>query len=498
VTANTILTVDLGGSSLKAGLFADDGELLATASVPLGFDEPGDGSSEADPEIWWRALIAAFAELAGATGDAFDRIAGIALCGFTRTQVMLDADDRVVRPAIGFRDARSAAEVAAALARPGVADHPQARHLNVYHPLARLLRVAALQPELWARIDAILEPKDFLTLRLTGERASDPVSQHWLIGATRGGAGSLATLAGLSVPALPRLLPPHGTVGRVAASHVDPTLRRLVGSPVFCGGNDSWTAVAGLGALTPGRAYGISGSSEVFGLLARRDADAEGLLTLPWGDGLWQIGGPGLNGANALAWIVDTLDRSGRPFEVRLADLLAGPVCDAPLLFLPHLLGERTPHWDADLRGAFLGLTDRHGPADLVGAVMAGVAHLNRDVLERAEAAAGETALEVRIGGGGAASPVWNRIRADVLGREIVAMPNRQMGLTGCFAVAKVGLGEAPNLAAAIDGTGLAFERFRPDPTGSARADRSHAIFRDAHRATTEISHRLARTAEPR
>jgi xylulokinase len=496
VTANTILTADLGGSSLKAGLFSDDGELLSTASVPLGFDEPREGFCEADPEIWWRALVATFADLAAATGDAFDRVGAIALCGFTRTQVLLDGEARVVRPAIGFRDARAGAEVEAALARPGVAAHGHARHLNVYHPLARLLWVAAHQPELWARVAAVIEPKDFLNLRLTGAAASDPVSQHWLIGATDGGAASLAGLAGLRVPAPPRLLAPHGMVGRVAAGHTDPTLRRLHGVPVFCGGNDSWTAVAGLGALTAGRAYGISGSSEVFGLLAGRAAEAEGLLTLPWGDGLWQIGGPGLNGANALAWIVDTLDRSERPFETRLAELLAGPTCDAPLLFLPYLLGERTPHWDSDLRAAFLGLSAHHRPGDLVRAVMAGVAHLNREVLERAEAAAGAPAREVRIGGGGAGSPVWNRIRADVLGREIIAMPNRQMGLSGAFAVAGVGLGRAPDLAAAIDRTGLDFQRFRPNGPARRRADRLHAVFRDAHASIAEISHRLAAVDE--
>lgn len=486
----TILTADLGGSSLKAGLFTADGGLLATASLPLSFDEPGDGVSEQDPEIWWRALNAAFAEISDAAGPAFDAIAGIALCGFTRTQVFLDAAGQSVRPAIGFRDARAGAEIEAARARPSVAEHPASGDLNVYHPLARLLWVAAREPENWARVASILEPKDFLAFRLTGVRVSDAISQHWMLRATEGGAASLAACCGLAVPTLPRLLAPHGIVGTVQPS-ADKLLARLAGRPVFCGSNDTWTAVAGLGALHPGRAYAISGSSEVFGLIADRPGQAEGLLTLPWGT-LWHVGGPGLNGANALAWIVDTLDTSDRPFADRLADLLAATSDAGPLIFLPFLNGERTPFWDSGLRAAFLGLTARHRPGDLVRAVMEGVAFLNRIVLERAEAATSERAAEVRIGGGGAASPVWTQIRADAVGRDVLALPERQMGLTGCLAVARVGLGLAADLGSAVDDPAGAAARFRPDPAASAAAARRFAIFQDAHGAVAHLSRRLS------
>ncbi|WP_165498154.1 xylulokinase [Siculibacillus lacustris] len=486
-----ILTLDLGGSGLKAGLFAPDGTLQATASVPMAFDEPREGISEQDPAVWWAGARQALSEIAAAAGPDFDRVSGIAICGFTRTQVLLDAEGCVVRPAIGFRDARAGAEVAAALARPEFAAHPAARPFNVFHPLARLLWVAAHEPEVWSKVAWVVEPKDHLNFRLTGRVASDAVSQHWMAMATAGGSDSLAALAGIRPPALPPLFAPHAIVGRVRPSD-DPVMARLAGVPVFCGANDSWAAAAGLGALAPGRAYGISGSSEVFGLIADHAAEAEGLLTLPWGDGLWQIGGPGLNGANALAWIVDRLDRSDLPFEAKLAGLLAGPRHAAPLLFLPYLVGERTPFWDGDLRAAFLGLGAGHGPADLVRAVMEGVAFHARLVLERAEAAVGRRASEVRLGGGGAASSVWNQIRADGIGREIVAMPQRQTGLAGCFAVAQVGLGLAPDLAAAIDGAGLAFERFRPDPAAARRADRLHAIFRESQGFVADVSRRLA------
>lgn len=490
VPKDMILTVDLGGSSLKAGLFGADGALRATATVAMGFEEPGGGISEQDPALWWRCFLEALDEIAEAVGPAFDAVAGVALCGFTRTQVLLDAAHAVVRPAIGFRDARAGDCVAAALARPGVAGHEEARHLNVYHPLARLLWVRDHEPETWARVVHVVEPKDYVALRLTGRVASDFVSQHWLARAAAGGAGSLAALAGLDRSPLPPLLNPHEGVGTVAASD-HPTVARLSGMPVFCGSNDSWAAAVGLGALAAGRAYGISGSSEVFGLISDRDRKSEGLLTLPWAEGLWQIGGPGLNGANALRWVVDLLDPGTAPFEARLAGLLDRPTNAPPLLFLPYLLGERIPFWQRDLRAAFLGLGASHGPADMVRAVMQGVAFHNRLVLERAEAACGLRASEVRLGGGGASSAVWNQIRADVLGRDVLAMPSRQMGLAGCLAVARVGLGLAADLAGALDTVKGDVERFRPNPRATQSLDRLHALFVEAHPFVADISLRL-------
>nr|WP_269751163.1 FGGY-family carbohydrate kinase [Acuticoccus mangrovi] len=249
--------------------------------------------------------------------------------------------------------------------------------------------------------------------------------------------------------------------------------------------------------MTPGRAYCISGSSEVFGLIADRAAPAEGLITLPWGAGMWQIGGPGQNGANALAFIVDRLAPGEAPFADRLAALLAQPVSPEPLLFLPFLHGERVPHWDADLRAAFVGLSASHGPGDMVRAVMEGVAFVNRTVLGRAEAATGCRADEVRIAGGGALSDTWSQIRADVLGRPVRTFGGREMGLAGAFAIARVGLGLAPSLAAAADRSGDS-TLFAPSPEAMRRADALFPLFGKAHDRLADLSRRLARFDDAR
>lgn len=488
----TVLAVDLGGSALKASLFAADGEALAATNISLSFDEGDDGRSEQDPIVWWEALERAANEIARQHPLGFERTAAVAICGFTRTQVFLDAAGAPVRPAIGFRDSRAQGEADAVLARAVVTAHPEARHVNGFHPLARLLWLRNAEPSAWAATQIVLEPKDYLNFRLTGRAVSDRISQFRLTDAFHGGEASLAALAGIEKNVLPTLGDPAGMVGEVRPG-LPGALARIAGASVLCGSHDTWAAVAGLGALSPGRAYCISGSSEVFGLITDAEAEAAGLIAIRWGEGVWQIGGPGQNGANALAWIVDRLDPGDRPFARRLGDLLAQPASKAPLIFHPFLHGERVPYWDRDLRAAFLGLGSGHGPADMVRAVMEGVAFVNRIVLERAERAAGREAAEVRIAGGGGRNADWNRIRADVLGRPVLASPVREMGLAGCLVLARMGLGLDDGIARAADAVSPSLMRFQPDPVRRLRYDALYSVFTETRDAVARASHLLVR-----
>jgi xylulokinase len=487
----TVLTVDLGGSALKACLFDIGGRALGRASEPLLFEEDAAGRSEQQPASWWDALSRVLSGISAGLGGRLGPVSAISVCGFTRTQIFIDAEGRVVRPAIGFRDTRAAGVAIEAAALPEVAAHPEARNLNGFHPLARLLWVMRYEPDLWASVRFVLEPKDYLAFRLTGRAASERVSQDRLISAFEDGAGSLAACLGVDVGILPDILAPWDVVGPVRGDLPEP-FSQLAGARVFCGSNDTWAAVAGLGALRPRHAYCISGSSEVLGLLSDKPADAEGLVTLRWGEGLWHIGGPGQNGSNALAWIVDCLDAGKRPFAERLDALLNAPAAGQPLLFHPYLHGERTPFWDGNLRGAFLGLTARHGPGDMVRAVMQGVAFLNRLVLERAEAAAGIRAPELRIAGGGGRNADWNQIRADILGRPVVAASEPELGLIGCLAVARVGLGLDADVSVAAQAISPRPVRFEPDPGARERLNQLYMLFKETHEVVACASHRLA------
>ena len=489
-----ILAVDLGGSRLKAGLLTVDGVVEASVAVPIGFDEDAAGRSEQHPDRWWRGFTDAVQALAARSG--LDALAAIAACGATRTQVFLDARGDAVRPAIGFRDTRAGRAAERALQRPGVADHPEAKHFDRFHPLARLLWLREAEPDAWAATRTVVDPKDWLVFRLTGHAVSDPVSQERLSATFAGDRGSMAALAGIERDVLPPLLAPHCLIGAVRTG-LGGALDALAGVPVFCGSHDTWCAVAGLGALVSGNGYCVSGSSETAGLLAPRPARADGLLTVRWGDALWQIGGPGLNGANVMNWLADLLAPGDDAPERRILEIVPAPPGPRPLLFHPYLSGERTPHWNADLRGALLGLDRDHGPADIARAVMEGVALLNREVIERAERAADLHVERVFLAGGGARNHAWTQLRADVLGREIVVPHEIDAGLAGCLAVARTGLGHFADVTEAARSIGREPRTVCPNPAMRERADALWETFRATHELVAETSRLLAGVPAP-
>ncbi|NKC29886.1 xylulokinase [Falsiroseomonas selenitidurans] len=460
-----VLAFDLGGSSLRAALIRRDGTPLAR------HDQKQRLGVEADAEAWWRAVQAGAAALRVQDAAAFARIGAIAISAVTRSLVPVDSAGRPTHPALLFGDARAAAVLPALLALLP-AEHPERPQVNAFHPLARLAWLAQAAPAALARSAAILEPKDFLNLRLTGRVASDRISAARLAA-----SAALLPRLGLAESLLPPLLPPGAILGPLLPG----VLEGLAGVPVLVMAHDTWAAVAGLGALRPGHAYCISGTTEVLGLLADAPAQAPGLLTVAW-DGLHQIGGPSQHGADALAWL------AGLGVEVGRGDPPPGdPI---PLLFLPTLAGERVPHWDPDRRGAFLGLRRDHGPADLARAVMQGIAFNNRTVLYRAEAAAGRQAVAVHLGGGGA-TPGWAQLRADVLGRPVVLSATPEPGLLGAAIIAFAALEGLP-LAALQDQLARPAAQCVPDAARHALATRLHAAFQAAEAAVAPISHLLA------
>lgn len=480
-----VLACDLGGASFRAALIDAAGATRALATRPAPAPQRRGESSEIDPALWRAALFAAAADLARAAPQEFAALAGLAICGVTRTQVFLDAAGRPLRPAMLWDD-RRAGEAAARLAARAP-DHPESAALNAFHPAARLAFLAAAEPACFARLACVLDPKDYLAAELTGARASDPVSLARLAAAATPDASGVDLLSalGASPDLLPAMREPWQRVGDIRAG-LAPPFDRLAGRPVFAASNDTYAAVLGLGAMREGLAYDISGTTEVLGLVGPAPARAQGLLTVDW-RGLWQLGGPSQTGADALAWLAAICGGEVGALEA----LLAAPRDPQPALFVPYLSGERVPHWDAALRGAFLGLSRRHGPGDLAWAALEGVAFQNRLVLERAEAACGRV-REIRFGGGGAASARWRQVKADVCGRMVTTTTAREPGLLGAAMLALTGLGRFASLEAAQDAMVRIDSRYRPDPARAAVYDALYARWREAEAAVAPLSRALA------
>ncbi len=479
-----VLACDVGGTSLRVGLVGEDG-IVDAASLPMETPLDASGRSEVAAESWLAAFTEAARDLAGRAPEAWRQITAIAICGMTRTQILVDEAGNPVRPALTWRDTR-AGDVARSLAR-----QVQGETIDAFHPAARLAWVEAHEPDAMARAHRVVEPKDYLAGRLTGRLASDPVALARLVAATQA-ASPVRHLARL----IPDLLAPASIIAPVRAG-LAPPFAALAGRPVVMVSNDTWAAVLGLGALRQGAAYNISGTSEVFGVIAERPAGAEGLLTVDWGAGLFQLGGPSQNGANVIPWLLTLTGGGAAAIDDGLSRLLAGPRHGEPLLFLPFLQGERVPYWDPALRGAFLGLSRHHGPTDLAWAVLEATALSNRVILERAEEALGTKVPEIRLGGGAARNATWNQIRADITGRPVAVGEAGEPGLVGCAACALTAIGRFADLDEAQDRLAPGTARFDPRSDRRAYADTLFALHKRAVTATSGLSHALSRLSVP-
>lgn len=488
---SVVLACDLGGTSFRAALVDETGATLAESVIagPTPIDRLG--WSEIDATLWWSILVEAAGRLAESAPDLFGEVEGIAICGVTRTQVFIARDGRQLRPAMTWKDTRS--DAAATRLRERLGDHPEAQRINAFHPLARLAWLREAEEATFRSLACVLEPKDYLNFRLTGRQAGDPVSMARLLACSEIANGRDALGAvDLTAAILPQAIEPQERVGTVRPGLPAP-LDRLAGVPVFCCSSDTWVAVAGLGALRAGHAYNISGTTEVLGVVGERPAEAEGLLTVDW-RGVWQLGGPSQNGADTVAWLLALIGRADDPAGVgaTMASLLAGRREAQPLLFLPYLQGERVPYWNPALRGAFVGLNRRHGATDLAYAVLEGVAFLNRIVLERAEAALGHRATEIRFGGGAASNPLWSQIKADVCGRPVLVGTAKEPGVLGAAIVAWTGLGRFASLEEAQERIVTVARRFEPDPARRAAYDALFPLYRRAEAALAPVSAELA------
>jgi len=467
----TILAVDLGAGSLRAGAVDARGRVLVAASAPLAAAEPRAGWHEIDPERWWRALGATVARVLGQLPRGA-KVAGICLSGLTRTQVLLDGAGRALGPALMFRDRRAAAEAAQVAARLPSANPADA--ITAFHPLARLAWLARARPAVFARLALVLEPKDFLNYRLTGIAAADTVTWSRFDTLPEAGADLPDALRRCrALLDLPRRAP-WALLGPVVSR--ERPFDRLAGVPVFAGAMDSWASAVGAGAVRPGQAYDCAGTSEVVGLIVPKRVQAPGLVSLAWSEDAAQIGGPTQAGADCARWCHAAFRVAGRlDAAVARAGALA-PSAGRPI-FLPYLAGERTPVWRSDVRGAFHNLARDQQADDFLWSVLEGVALAARDIIAAAGAGAETAPSELRICGGGARSDAWCRIKADVLGVPVLRPAEAESGLVGAAIAAATGLGRHATVADAADRMGRVGARFRPRARNAGLFARRAALY---------------------
>ncbi len=457
-----LLGIDLGTTAVKVALFSRTGALQAKARRSYPTREPQPMWAEQEPERWWEATVRAIRDVMRLrTGS--NRIEAIGLCGQTPGQVVVDAGGRPMGNAIIWRDRR--AEREAQILRRKISSGDARRLFGQAFPVdsagsaSRLLWLARHRRKDVRTAAAIIQPKDFLGLRLTGVVASDPLSNFGLahIGRARYDS-ALAPLLQIPSRLLPPLSAPEAVRGHVTGSAARLTGLRA-GTPVSVGTIDAWCSVYGAGAVDDGMAVDIAGTSEVVGAISRYARRAPGLVAMPLWENLSFVGGPTQIGGAVVQWIgsILGLDESD---VLRLARQ-APPGADG-LVLLPYLAGERAPVWDAGAQGVYFGLALRHGRAALARAALEGVGFAVRQILELCGMATGHGLDEVRVCGGAAVMP-WTAFKADITGRSFVHMRVRETAALGAAMLAGVGCGHLDGLRHAARRMAHVATVIRPD-----------------------------------
>lgn len=423
------LGLDVGTTATKAVLLDEAQRILARASKEYATSRPRPGTSEQDPVMWIGAVQSVVSALRESQPSAFASIRAIGLSGQMHSLVTLDKDRGVVRPSMLWNDSRGAGQCRRmAHLVPGLAQISGVTAMTSF-TAAKLLWVRDNEPRLYERIVHIVLPKDYVRLWLTGDLASDmsDAAGTQLFDQQRR-EWSRTILEGLSIDA--GLMPPLMEGYEIAGCLRKPVAELLglrSGLPVACGGGDAATGAIGLGCVEPGSGFISLGTGVVYFVAQNRYAPQTELVLHNFAHcvpGWYQMAAM-LNGASALAWVSKLLGAQDiGALLAKVEERFAGP---SPVVFLPYLNGERTPHGDSDIRGAFLGLSPSTDPVEIAQAVIEGIAFSVGQADELLSRAGCSCALPGLIGGG-AQSLFWCRILSTVLGRTLARYDDADLG----------------------------------------------------------------------
>ncbi len=488
-----LLSLDLGTSSIKVLLVAEDGRIVGQGDGEYPINHPQPNHAEQDPEAWWQATVKAVRQALAGSEEAGRPVAAIGLSGQMHGTVLLGEGGRLLSPAIIWPDQRCQAQVQEITGRFGLEELVEITGSPVAtgFQAATVRWIQEQRPDLWRQVRTILLPKDYLRWRLTGRLATEPSDGSGaLLLDVRRRDWSDRLLAALAID--PALLPPMLASGTIAGELQRPAAEALglpVGVPVVTGAADTAASMLGAGIVdADSLLLTISTGGQLILPAQEVQVDRQGRIHTFCGALAPAAGQPGwyqmaaiLSAGMALRWLRDEiLGLTGADTYSRMTGWAEEtPAGALGLIFLPYLVGERTPHMNPQARGLFLGLTARHGRAELVRAVMEGVTLACRDAYG-VLAELGAAPRQIVMAGGGARSPLWQQIVADVFGLPVRRLRVIEQSALGAALLAGAGVGLFEPATAAT--AWAAYDPpLEPDSGRHDRYETLLALFRGAY-----------------
>src|SRR5579859_6013386 len=493
------LGIDVGTGGTRALVMDERGNVVASASAEHAhFASPRPGWAEQDPRDWWRACGIAVRKALESSGIKAADIACVGFSGQMHGAVLLDSGDEVIRPALIWCDQRS---------------EPQSRELEeqfgrdtlirltcnpplTNFTLTKFLWVRENEPQNWARVAHVMLPKDYVRFRLTGERAIDmaDASGTLLLDVTnRVWSKEVLTKTDINSSMLPALFESPQVCGKVSTAGAEATGLRA-GTPVVAGAGDQAAGAVGMGIARVGAVSATIGTSGVvFASTDRPAMDPQGRLhtfchAIP---GRWHVMGVTQAAGLSLRWYRDQFGQAshavnkkdGRdPYDVFAEEASAAPVGSEGAFWVPYLMGERTPHLDPNARAALVGLTASHTRAHVVRAILEGVAFSLKDTFTIFDEMK-VPVTAIRLGGGGARSPLWRQIQADVYGHEVEIVAAEEGAAYGAAILAGVGAGVWSSVEQACEAVVRVARRIAPNAKDSSTMQRAYVTYRQIYPA---------------
>jgi len=497
------LGIDIGTSGAKAIVCDAHGTIVASAVAEYPLYSPQPLWSEQHPSDWWNGAQQAVRDVVRAIGNG-QQIVGIGLTGQMHGSVFLDAQHQVIRPALLWNDQRTAAECAEITQRVGaerliaIAGNPALTGFQA----PKILWVRNHEPAHYARIAKVLLPKDYIRFLMSGTFGADvaDAAGTLLIDLTQRDY-SEEILRALDIPRewLPTVYEGPAVTGHLSTT-VASALGLKAGIPIIAGGGDNSAAAIGTGIVRTGVVSSSIGTSGV--VFAHSDQialDPQGRLhtfchSVP---GAWHMMAVTLSAGGAFGWLRNTLRQSGAPhlsYDDLTAAAAAVPAGAEGLVFLPYLTGERTPHLDPLARGAFVGLTSRHGIGHMARAVMEGITYSLRDGIDIMRALH-VPITDVRATGGGGKSAFWRQMQADVFLAPVSTLAAEEGPAYGAALLAGVGTGHFADVNDAVARCVRVVTTTQPDAAQAAVYDRVYPIYRRLYTQLRDDMHALAALA---
>lgn len=444
------LTADGGTESLRARVYDLSGVCLGSAAVAYETKFSAGARAEQDPEDWWQAFITAARQAIETARVDPSAVEAITLATTSCTVVALDREGRALRPAIIWMDVRASSEADAVLATGDgalISNGGGRGPVSAEWMIPKALWIARNEPEVFENAFMICEYQDFMTLRLTGERAAslNNVTLRWHYQTDRGGWPSTLVEA-LGLDALlekwpPRIVPPGGVIANLSAKAAG-ELGLSTRVKVVQGGADALIGMIGLGVAHPGQLALITGSSHLQFGVTESAVHAPGI----WGSyrdcvypDRYIVEGGQTSTGSIIAWLGRLMNGTMDLDEMNRKAAALEPGCDG-LLVQDHFQGNRTPYTDPLSRGAIVGLTLAHEPHHIFRAIMEGIGFGTRAILD-AMATAGYRGTEITVGGGAGASDLWLQIHADTAGLPVCVPASRDAPSVGSAVLAAHGAG---------------------------------------------------------